>query len=51
MNDSIDIIADKEDEHKILFVRSWNEWGEGNYIEPDLKYGHGFLEAIKESIK
>ena len=51
MNDAIDIIANKEDEHKILFVRSWNEWGEGNYIEPDLKYGHGFLEAIKESIK
>ena len=34
----------------IIFLRSWNEWAEGNYVEPDLKYGHGFLEAIKKNI-
>lgn len=44
---AIDIIKDKTDEHKIIFVKSWNEWGEGNYIEPDEKYRHGFLDAIK----
>lgn len=51
MDDAIELIKNKKDEHKILFLRSWNEWGEGNYIEPDLKYGHGFLNAIKESVK
>lgn len=40
--------ANKEDDHKIVFIRSWNEWAEGNHIEPDLKYGRGYLEAIKE---
>ena len=40
----------KEDEHKILFLRSWNEWGEGNYVEPDMKYGHGFLDALKNCL-
>jgi hypothetical protein len=49
--DALRIIQDKEEEHKILFLRSWNEWGEGNYVEPDLKYGHGFLDAIKDTIK
>lgn len=48
---ALDVIKDKSPEHKILFLRSWNEWGEGNYVEPDLKYGHGFLDAIKNTIK
>lgn len=43
-----DILKNKEDEHKVTFLMSWNEWAEGNYVEPDLKYGHGFLEVIKE---
>ena len=34
----------------ILFLRSWNEWGEGNYVEPDELYGHGFLDAIHDTI-
>ena len=47
LSTAIDIIKNKTDEHKIIFVKSWNEWGEGNYIEPDEKYRHGFLDAIK----
>ena len=45
------VIEGKPLEHRVLFLRSWNEWGEGNYVEPDLKYGHGFLDAIKAEIK
>lgn len=51
INQALDIINNKSDEHKILFLRSWNEWGEGNYVEPDATYGHGFLNAISETIK
>ena len=47
---ALEIIKDKKPEHKILFLMSWNEWGEGNYVEPDLKYGHGYLDALKETI-
>lgn len=46
IEDAIHIISGKEDQHKIIFMKSWNEWGEGNYVEPDQKYGHGFLNAI-----
>lgn len=42
------VVSKKEPDHKVVFIRSWNEWAEGNHIEPDLKYGRGFLEAIKE---
>ena len=47
---ALDLINHKKDEHKILFLKSWNEWAEGNYVEPDLKYGHGYLDALKETI-
>ena len=43
----IESVKHKSYEHRIIIIRSWNEWGEGNYIEPDLKYGHGYLNAIK----
>lgn len=26
------------------------EWAEGNYVEPDLKFGHGYLDALKDAI-
>ena len=47
---TISLISEKEEEKQIIFIKSWNEWGEGNYMEPDLKYGHGYLEALKEAI-
>lgn len=41
----------KEKEKRIVFLKSWNEWGEGNYMEPDLKFGRGYLEALKQAIE
>ena len=35
----------------MVFLKSWNEWGEGNYMEPDLKFGRGYLEALKDAIQ
>lgn len=32
---------------QIIVVKSWNEWAEGNYLEPDLKYGLQWLESLK----
>lgn len=50
VQEALSIIQNKKEEHKILFLRSWNEWAEGNYMEPDLKFGHGYLDALKSVI-
>lgn len=41
----------KQDEHKIIILKSWNEWGEGNYVEPDIKYGRGYIDALSRCLK
>lgn len=47
---ALDKIKDKTDEHKILFLNSWNEWGEGSYMEPDIVFGHQYLDVLREEI-
>jgi len=36
--------------NKIVFVKSWNEWAEGNYLEPESQYGTRFLEVFREEL-
>lgn len=45
-----DVLAKPYDK-RFIFIKSWNEWAEGNYLEPDLKYGHQYLEALKRAIE
>lgn len=47
---ALSLIKDKQPEHRILFLKSWNEWGEGNYVEPDMEWGHGFIDAIHNAV-
>ena len=50
VEEEVNQIANKASQHRILFLKSWNEWGEGNYVEPDIIYGTGYLEALREVI-
>jgi hypothetical protein len=51
IEEAITLLKNKQPEHQILFLKSWNEWGEGNYVEPDLRFGHGYLQAIRQAIE
>ncbi len=46
----LSIIKEKKEDRQIAFLKSWNEWGEGNYMEPDLKYGKGYIKALRQAI-
>lgn len=43
-------IKGKDELNQVVFLKSWNEWGEGNYMEPDLKYGKGYIKALREAL-
>lgn len=51
VEEAIRLVGNKEPQHQLLFLKAWNEWGEGNYVEPDLKFGHGFIQAIRKAIE
>lgn len=44
------LVADRSDDHRLVFVKSWNEWAEGNYLEPDLHSGRSLLEALRSAV-
>ncbi len=46
----IDKVKRKQPQNQIIFLKSWNEWGEGNYMEPDLKYGYGYIDELHKAL-
>jgi lipopolysaccharide biosynthesis protein len=46
----VDQVQHKPVEKRIVFIKSWNEWAEGNHLEPDFRYGHAYLEALKKAV-
>ena len=38
------------EEENFIFINAWNEWAEGAHLEPCIKFGHGYLEALKNAL-
>jgi lipopolysaccharide biosynthesis protein len=51
LSNCVQKIIQRPFEERIVFLKAWNEWAEGNYLEPDSKFGRGYLEAIKKAVE
>jgi len=50
LTQAVRFVAERPHDHRILFVRSWNEWAEGNVLEPDSINGDAALKALRKVI-
>ena len=37
-------------DENFLFINAWNEWAEGNHLEPCQRHGHDYLKALNEGV-
>lgn len=50
LESAVSRVKDRPEEEKIVFINAWNEWAEGNHLEPDLRFGRAYLEATRDAL-
>ena len=50
MRKALNKVKDHDEQHRIIFLKAWNEWAEGNYVEPDAIHGRAMLDVIRSVV-
>ncbi len=50
IKDVLHYVKNKDCQNNLIILKSWNEWGESNYMEPDLKYGSALLDILHDEL-
>lgn len=45
------LVEEANDPDRLIFIKAWNEWGEGNYMEPDSKFGKQYIEEAGKAFR
>lgn len=50
LTSAVERVKALEVDQPFVFINAWNEWAEGNHLEPCQKWGHAYLEATRQAL-
>ncbi len=50
LREAIAQVGERVHDKRVVFIKSWNEWAEGNHLEPDQRFGLRYLEVVRDEL-